>query len=89
MEWSTKALHGRYPSHLGSNEVNKFESLTYLLAGYLFPETEGRVLAIKDQVVATRLYMKHIAKQDVPSDRCRKCSHAAEYIQHITSSCSI
>ncbi|XP_044760203.1 uncharacterized protein LOC123317662 [Coccinella septempunctata] len=88
-EWSAKALHGRYPSHLKSREVEKVESLTYLRAGYLFPETEGRLLAIQDQVVPTRTYMKHIAKQEVPSDRCRKCAEAAESLQHITSSCPI
>ncbi|XP_044759165.1 uncharacterized protein LOC123316918 [Coccinella septempunctata] len=88
-EWSAKALHGRYPSHLGSEEVDGVESLTYLRAGYLFPETEGRILAIQDQVVPTRMYMKHIAGQDIPSDRCRKCSQAAESIQHVTSSCPI
>lgn len=88
-EWSAKALHDRYPGHLKSKEIDKIESLTYLRAGYLFPETEGRLLAIQDQVVPTRMYMKHIAKQDIPSDRCRKCSQAAESVQHITSSCSI
>ncbi|XP_045482183.1 uncharacterized protein LOC123686213 [Harmonia axyridis] len=29
-------------------------------AGYLFPETEGRLTAIQDQVVATRAYLKNI-----------------------------
>lgn len=37
----------------------------------------------------TRMYIKHIAKQDIPSDLCRRCSQARESIQHITSSCSI
>lgn len=88
-EWNARALHGRYPSHLESREVNKIESTAYLRAGYLFPETEGRAIAIQDQVMPTRMYLKHIAKQDIPSDRCRRCSQAAESIQHITSSCSI
>ncbi|XP_044760793.1 uncharacterized protein LOC123318242 [Coccinella septempunctata] len=88
-EWGGKALHGRYPGHLKSREVNEVESLTYLRAGYLFPETEGRLLAIQDQVMPTRMYLKHIAGQDIPSTLCRKCSQAPESIQHMTSACSI
>ncbi|XP_044760151.1 uncharacterized protein LOC123317612 [Coccinella septempunctata] len=88
-EWNSKALHGRYPSNLKGKEVDESESLTYLRAGYLFPETEGRLLAIQDQVMPTRMYIKHITKQDIPSDLCRRCSQARESIQHITSSCSI
>lgn len=88
-EWSSKPLHGRYPGHLKSKNINKSESLTYLRAGYLFPETEGRLMAIQDQVMPTRMYLKHITKQNIPSDRCRKCSQAQESIQHVTSSCTI
>lgn len=88
-EWSSKALHGRYPSCLKKENINKKESLTYLTAGYLYPETEGRLLAIQDQVVPTRMYQKNIAKLNIPSDRCRKCSQAPETLQHMTSSCPI
>ncbi|XP_044756916.1 uncharacterized protein LOC123315325 [Coccinella septempunctata] len=88
-QWKAKALHGRYPGHLESREVNKQESLTYLRAGYLFPETEARLIAIQDQVMPTRAYLKHIAGVDIPTDRCRRCSQAPESIQHLTSSCSI
>ncbi|XP_044758044.1 uncharacterized protein LOC123316095 [Coccinella septempunctata] len=88
-EWNSKALHGRYPGHLKSEEVNEVESLTYLRKGYLFPETEGRLLAIQDQVMPTRMYLKHIAKQDIASTLCRRCSQAPESIQHMTSACSI
>ncbi|XP_045477891.1 uncharacterized protein LOC123683040 [Harmonia axyridis] len=88
-EWRSKALHGRYPGLLESRDVNKVESLTYLRAGYLFPETEGRLLAIQDQVMQTRMYLKHIAQQNIPTDRCRKCSQRPESIQHLTSSCPI
>ncbi|XP_044760842.1 uncharacterized protein LOC123318288 [Coccinella septempunctata] len=88
-EWGAMALHGRYPGCLKGEHVNKMESLTYLRAGYLYPETEGRLLAIQDQVMPTRMYQRHIAKLDIPSDRCRKCSQAPETIQHVTSSCPI
>ncbi|XP_044757776.1 uncharacterized protein LOC123315935 [Coccinella septempunctata] len=88
-EWKAKVLHGRYPNNLENNNVNKKESLTYLKAGYLFPETEGRLLAIQDQVVPTRSYLKNIAGQQLTSDLCRKCKQGREHIQHVTSGCSI
>lgn len=88
-EWKSKALHGRYASLLKSEHVNEVESLSYLRAGYLLPETEGRLIAMQDQVMPTRMYLKHIAKQDIPSDRCRRCFQAPESIQHLTSSCSV
>ncbi|XP_044748928.1 uncharacterized protein LOC123309723 [Coccinella septempunctata] len=88
-EWHSKALHGRYPGCLKNNQVKKKESLTYLTAGYLFPETEGRLIAIQDQVVPTRSYIKNITGRNIPTDKCRKCSQVTESIQHVTSSCSV
>ncbi|XP_045463804.1 uncharacterized protein LOC123673362 [Harmonia axyridis] len=88
-EWHSKALHGRYPGNLKSDNIIKNESLTYLKAGYLHPETEGRLIAIQDQVVPTRAYIKRITGRNIPSDLCRRCSRALETIQHITSSCPI
>ncbi|XP_045460973.1 uncharacterized protein LOC123671267 [Harmonia axyridis] len=88
-EWHNKALHGRYPGHLKSNNIIKSESLTYLKAGYLFPETEGRIVAIQDQVVSTRAYIKRITGRNIPTDMCRKCAKTLETIQHVTSSCPI
>ncbi|XP_045483794.1 uncharacterized protein LOC123689040 [Harmonia axyridis] len=86
-EWNGRALHGRYPGNLNSDIILKTESLTYLTAGYLFPETEGRLVAIQDQVVPTRAYIKHLTGQDILTDLCRRCSKSLETIQHITSSC--
>ncbi|XP_045482803.1 uncharacterized protein LOC123686614 [Harmonia axyridis] len=88
-EWHSKALHGRYPGTLKNDHVNKEYSLTYLKSGYLFPETEGRLIAIQDQVVPTRSYIKNITRRNIPTDKCRKCSQVTESIQHVTSSCSI
>lgn len=88
-EWYSKPLHGRYPRNLKSKAVNEKESTTYLTSGYLFPETEGRILAVQDQVVGTRAFLKRIAGQNLPSDQCRRCNQATEHIQHITSSCPI
>ncbi|XP_044751668.1 uncharacterized protein LOC123311664 [Coccinella septempunctata] len=88
-EWHSKPLHGRYPAALKEKRVNQQHSLTYLTSGYLFPETEGRITAIQDQVIPTRAYLKHITGKNILTDRCRKCCQALETIQHITSSCSI
>ncbi|XP_045480892.1 uncharacterized protein LOC123685281 [Harmonia axyridis] len=88
-EWRGKALHGRYPGSLGKSEINKRESLTYLRAGYLFPETEGRMVAIQDQVIPTRSYIENMTGRNIPTDKCRKCLQATESVQHITSSCPI
>lgn len=88
-EWHSKALHGRYPGSLEKSNVDKKESLTYLRAGYLFPETEGRLVAIQDQVIPTRAYIKNITGRNILTDKCRRCSQATESVQHVTSSCPI
>ncbi|XP_045463748.1 uncharacterized protein LOC123673305 [Harmonia axyridis] len=88
-EWHGKALHGRYPGNLEKNNINKKESLTYLRAGYLYPETEGRLISIQDQVVPTRSYIKNITGRNIPTDRCRRCLQGTESIQHVVSSCSL
>ncbi|XP_044756963.1 uncharacterized protein LOC123315364 [Coccinella septempunctata] len=87
--WHGKALHGRFPTALKHKKVDKEKSLTYLRAGYLFPETEGRLTAIEDQVVPTRAYQKNIIGKKLTTDKCRKCSLSPETIQHVTSSCPI
>ncbi|XP_044766299.1 uncharacterized protein LOC123322418 [Coccinella septempunctata] len=87
--WQGRALHGRFPTVLKHRKIDRDRSLTYLKAGYLFPETEGRLTAIQDQVVATRAYLKNIIGKNMTTDKCRKCSQSPETIQHVTSSCSI
>ncbi|XP_045480902.1 uncharacterized protein LOC123685290 [Harmonia axyridis] len=86
--WKTKALHGRFYTSLHQPDVDIKNSNTYLVQGYLFPQTEGTVLAIQDQVVPTRTYVKHILKQQVESTKCRMCNVAEETIQHLSSGCS-
>lgn len=86
--WKQKALHGRHPHDLSQAHVDKIASNYWLSHGDLFPETEGFVMAIQDQVVATKNYMKFIVKdKNTPNDTCRQCSAAPETIQHITSGC--
>lgn len=88
--WKHKALHGRHPYDLSQDHVDKAASNYWLTHGDLFPETEGFVMAIQDQVIATKNYLKFIVKDtNTPSDTCRQCANAPETIQHITSGCSM
>ncbi|CAG4934599.1 unnamed protein product [Colias eurytheme] len=75
LEWSSKALHGRHRSHLCQAHVDKEKSNEWIRRGDLFPETEGFMLAIQDEVIATRNYIKHIIKDsNQTSDQCRHCN---------------
>ncbi|MXP61693.1 hypothetical protein [Pantoea sp. Taur] len=86
--WKNKPLHGRIYHSLSELEINWDASIKWLRKGYLFPETEGFILAIQDQVVATNAYRKYICKEEI-CDRCRLCKNAAESIQHVTSGCQM
>lgn len=87
-QWQAKPLHGRFYANLHQPEVDIKTSNTYLTQGYLFPQTEGTFLAIQDQVVPTRVYTKHIMKQNIESTKCRLCNQEEESIQHLSSGCS-
>ncbi|CAK1550990.1 unnamed protein product [Leptosia nina] len=89
-DWLRKSLHGRHLRDLNHTGIDTKASNEFLRRGELFPETEGFILAIQDQVLETRNYQKHIMK--LPSlieDSCRKCKGAPETIQHITGSCRV
>ncbi|KAL0878572.1 hypothetical protein ABMA27_003656 [Loxostege sticticalis] len=84
--WAQKSLHGRHRADLTQPHVDKNASNAWLRRGELFPETEAFMLAIQDQVIATRNYRKHITKE-LTFDLCRHCNSAPETIQHITGAC--
>ncbi|VEN63176.1 unnamed protein product [Callosobruchus maculatus] len=75
--------------HLVPEEhINEKQSYTWLQDGQLFPETEGFMLPIQDQVIATINYKKYIIKDpSVTNDNCRKCHQQKETIDHIASAC--
>nr|CAI5828319.1 unnamed protein product [Callosobruchus analis] len=88
--WAQKVLHGKHRYHITQDHINEQLSYTWLQDGQLFPETEGFMLAIQDQVIATRnySYKKCIIKDpSVADDNCRKCHQQKETIDHITSGC--
>ena len=81
--WRSKVLHGRYPSVVNQKKMNVQISVLWLTNGYLFPETEGFLMAIQDEVIATRNYQKYIVTDNTFTDD--KC--ASETIPHITGAC--
>lgn len=54
----------------------------------LFAETEGLIISIEDETVATRNYRKHILKEAIPSDKCRLCHVANETIKYAIGGCT-
>lgn len=90
LAWADKQLHGRHYNHVEQRDISKQLSYKFLKSGQLFPETEGFILAIQDQVIATRNYKKFIIKDGtVNDDRCRKCHQHPETIDHITAGCKL
>lgn len=86
--WMEKELHGRYPNLLQQPHIDKQATIAWLSLGNLFPETEGFMCAIQDQVIPTRSYLKYIVKDPtIPTSECRLCGGHNENIEHIISSC--
>lgn len=84
--WTEQVLHGKFPRSLESENIDKRASLHWLESGYLYPETEGFLMAIQDRVMRTRNYEKHCLKLEV-EDKCRKCGVVGESIEHIIAGC--
>ncbi|CAH2018627.1 unnamed protein product [Acanthoscelides obtectus] len=53
----------------------------------MFPETEGFLVAIQDQVIPTNNYKRFILKNLQQSDKCRYGCQDSETIQHVTGGC--
>ncbi|XP_050302196.1 uncharacterized protein LOC126740283 [Anthonomus grandis grandis] len=86
--WMEKPLHGRHPNEISQNHVDTASSNYWLVSGKMFPETEGFLLAIQDQVIPTRNYLKHIVRDpSVQNDKCRYGCQTSETIQHIIGGC--
>jgi len=83
-----KPLHGKFFSLLHSDAIDHKRSVRWLTQ-HLHSESESTVLAIQDQVVATRVYENKIMKKRVPSILCRVCGQAEETILHLLSACPI
>ena len=82
----SKPLHGKYATLLRSDSVDGSGSSKWLQQ-HLHSESESTVIAIQDQVIATRVYEAKIMNKSIPSLLCRVCGQAEETILHLLSSC--
>lgn len=85
--WQEKSMHGKFPNLLQEQYVDKASSLQWLSDGYVYPETEGFIIAIQDRVIRTKNYEKHCLGMNVV-DKCRKCGSVGETIEHVIAGCS-
>ena len=58
------------------------------LRQHLRSETESSIIAIQNQVIATRVVESRVMHKSVPSILCRLCHEAEETIVHLLSACS-
>jgi len=84
---TAKPLHGKYYTLLDSGDVDGRSSSGWLRQ-HLHSESESTVLAIQDQVIATRVYEAKIMCKRVPTLMCRLCGNSEETIIHLLSACS-
>ena len=87
--WAIKPIHGRYYRAIHAENVDKFMSHKWLLNGNLYAETEAFMIAIQDQVIPTKNYIKYVIKDpNITDDKCRRCGNLPETIDHIISGCT-
>ena len=83
-----KQKHDRYYRALQKNEdIDKEVSSRWLRTAGLFSKTEGFMMVIQDQVVATKNHRKTVMKDEGIEDKCRRCGSTGETIQHIINGC--
>jgi len=82
-----KPLHGQFFSFVESNvEVDKCRSFNWRKQ-HLHSETESTLLAIQDQVIATRVIESKVMHKLIPSLLCRMCRTAEETIVDLLAAC--
>ena len=78
-----KSLHSAF---LRETEVRDDDnSWLWVKKGYLKKETEGLIMAAKDQAIRTNWIRHNIDKEDISP--CRLCGERDETISHIVSEC--
>ena len=81
-----KPLHGCFYSFLNTDAMDKQNSFMWLKQ-HLHSETESTIIAIQNQVIATRVIESKVMHKPVPSLMCRMCHQAEEIIVHLLSAC--
>jgi len=79
---SEKPLHGWFYSLLNDSSIDKHKSLCWLKS-HLHSESESTILAIQDQVIATRVIEAKIIRKHVPSLMYQLCGEFEETIVHL------
>lgn len=87
-KWRGKLLHGRYRAAIEKDEIDTKASLQWLNTN-IFKETEGFIIAIQDQVIATRSYRSRIMHERIQNARCRMCNIKEESIDHLMAGCGV
>jgi len=83
--FSAMPLHGWLCSLVNSSVVDKQKSFVIL-----YSETKSTIiLAIQNQVIATKVIESKVMHKLVPSLNCRLCGHAEETIVHLLSACPV
>jgi flagellar hook-basal body complex protein FliE len=69
--WKNEIIHGKHPYQLSLEYVDKEASNMWLRKGQPYAETEGFAIAIQDQVINTKNYLKHVIKDNsIIDDKC-------------------
>jgi len=83
-----KPLHGHFYSFINTNTVDKQRSFVWLKQ-HLHSETESTIIAVQNQVLATRVIEARVMHKSVPSLGCRLCGQVEETIVHLLSACPV
>jgi len=89
-ELSARPLQGRYWQRLEESGADVPLSLAWLKSSTLQPGMEGFIIAVQEQMVATRNFAANVASSGATlSPMCRMCESAVETVDHILSSCPV
>jgi len=80
-----KAMHGQYFKLVEKQSLDVEMTFHWLKSSSLRPNTEGLIVAVQDQAIATRNYQSIWAAGN--GGRCRMCGEEKETVPHIISAC--
>jgi len=83
-----KNLHGQFWRMVEEARLDVELTFRWLRSSALAPATEGLILAIQDQAIATRFYRQLFSGAVGQDGVCRMCRQETETVYHIIGSCS-
>ena len=87
-KWEQKPLHGQYALRSKDADIDQLNTHQWLRCAELKAETEGFIMAPKDQSLFTRNYQSNIIRNGT-DPRCRLCDDKVETIDHLAAGCPI